>query len=51
MVDQWSLPSNILLNLVVAANIIEITLLMSPLQDKHFWVHSRDGNLSAKKEF
>lgn len=48
---KWNIPRIILDFPLVAAQIMLVTLLVSPLPDKCIWIHSSDGELSAKLAF
>jgi len=48
---RWHLPPLLLSNSVVAASILNTTLPVTPLLDKLVWIHTTDGDLSAKKAF
>lgn len=45
---KWNIPRTILDFPLVAAQIMQITLSVTPLSDKRVWIHSPDGQLSAK---
>lgn len=48
---KWNIPRIILDFPLVAAQIMLVTLPVSPLSDKCIWIHSLDGELSAKLAF
>lgn len=48
---RWRLPPPLLSNSVVVASILNITLPVTPLLDKVVWIHTTDGDLSAKQVF
>lgn len=48
---RWRLPPLLLSNSVVAASILNITLPVMPLIDKLVWIHTTDGDLTAKQAF
>jgi len=48
---RWRLLPLVLSNSVVAASISNITLPVTLLLDKLVWIHTTDGDLSAKQAF
>jgi len=48
---KWNIPPIILEYPLVAAQIMQVTLPVSPLPDKCAWIHSTDGELSSKLAF
>ena len=48
---KWNIPRIILDFPLVAAQIMQVTLLVSPLPDKCAWIHSPDEELSSKLAF
>jgi len=48
---KWDIPRIILDFPLVAAQIMQVTLPVSPLLDKCAWIHSPDGELSSKLAF
>jgi hypothetical protein len=48
---RWQLLPSLMNYPMVAANILKITLPVTPLLDRRVWVHAPDDNLTAKMAF